>query len=689
MRFFTLFFLSTLWFGCAGDAPIDVSSCTKNGDCDAGFYCGANNFCKQDCDPAALNDGCKDGLSCDPIGRCVVSGDCASDGDCDSPPNGTCDEDALLSYANEGKCELVDGKGVCKYPSSSTLCEAGCLNDACIEECDAATCTNPPSAACDIDGVTAVTYEPAGFCENNGCSYTQIPVSCAVGCLNGECVAGGCDVQPCSTPPNDRCSGNTVYNYGEDGVCREEEGAAICDYSLDLFHCGYVGGECENAQCVGTITQLGGVVVVEYQVNPVGSFMDLTEWFEIVNTSGADIDLTNWIIRSKSTTTNDEHIIGSTGEAVPAFPAGGRLLFARAPLGGIEVDYDYPARSNGTGITFSNNTDWLRILNPAGEIVDHVFYESGSIIPGSSRKYDPTKPMTAADNDDFKSWCPSLTDAYTGAPENYGTPGEVNTPCNPDPCAGFVCEKPEDFCASNANRAVNYLADSAMCRATRFNNPFCDYQSVPTDCVDGTELCSGGACLTIPANIAKNAGDLIISEVMGNPAGRDTDREWIEIHNTTGAEISLFGMKFEAIDAGQEKQSYQILDLSAVVPANGYVVLIRDTDPLNNGGIMNAILFRGTHLKNSNYFDEGNIADPNDDIVRTLRLTSLAGVTLDESFYGNLEVFGAGIKSGISNQLKSANLNAADNDIAQNWCEGLTDYGEGGKGTPGAANDCP
>lgn len=646
-------------------------------------------MCKQDCDPTSVENTCSAGLTCDPIGRCVVDGDCAKDSDCVDTPSDKCADDALLSYAAEGKCELAGGKGTCKYAATNTICEAGCLNDACIVECVASTCNNAPAQACDIDGVTAVTYDPAGFCENNGCSYTQIPVSCAVGCLNGECVAGGCDVQPCMNPPNNRCSGKTVYTYSQSGVCTEEQGAAICDYNLDLFHCGYVGGDCEAAKCVNTITQVGGVVVVEYQVNPVGSFMDLTEWFEIVNTSGADIDLTDWVISSKSTSAiNDEHIIGSTAEAVPAFPAGGRLLFAREPLAKVDVDYGYPARSGGMGITFSNNTDWLRILNPAGEIVDHVFYESGSVIAGSSRKLDPTKPMTATDNDDFKNWCPSLTGAYTGVPENFGTPGEVNTACDPDPCAGFVCKKPEDYCNSATNVAVEYLANTAMCRATRFNNPYCDYQSVSTDCAD-TELCSAGKCATIPSTVAKNAGDLIISEVMGNPAGTDTDREFVEIHNPTGAQISLFGMRFEAVEDTIVKASYQILDISAVVPAGGYIVLVRDIDPGENGGINGGIKFSGTHLKNTNYFDEGNIGDPLDDVARILRLAAIDGTVLDDAFYGNLEVSGSGIKSGISNQLKPANLNAVDNDTATNWCEASTSYGDGGNGTPGSANLCP
>lgn len=689
MQRFLFILLSIFSISCASDGTPNLATCEGNAECKAGYYCAPDGMCKQDCDPTSLENTCKSGLTCDPIGRCVVNGDCTGDADCESPPSSRCEDDEFVSYATQGTCDLVDGKGTCTYAESSTSCDAGCLNDSCIEECEASTCTNAPAPACDIDGRTAVTYEPAGFCENNGCSYTQIPVSCADGCLNGECVAGGCDVQPCMNPPNDRCSGSTVYSYADTGVCTEEDGAAICDYNLELFHCGYVGGECEDAKCVNGVTQVGGVVIVEYQVNPVGSFMDLTEWFEIVNTSGADIDLTNWIIRSKSTSaTNDEHIIGSTGEVVPAFPAGGRLLFAREPLANVNVDYDYPARSNGLGITFSNNSDWLRILNPAGEIVDHVFYESGSILPGSSRKLDPSKPMTATDNDDFKNWCPSLSDAYTGAPENFGTPGEENTACEADPCVGFVCEKPDDFCNSSTNTAVEYLANSAMCRSTRFQNPFCDYQSASTDCSD-TELCSAGKCVTIPATIPKAAGDLIISEVMGNPAGTDTDREFVEIHNTTSAEISLFGLRFEAIEENVEKQSYQILDVNAVVPAGGYAVLVRDIDPAVNGGIQNGVRFSGTHLKNTNYFDEGDIADPLDDVTRTLRLTSIDGIILDDAFYGNLEVFGDGIKSGISNQVKPVNLNSSDNDTGSNWCEASTNYGEGGSGTPGSANICP
>ncbi len=685
-----LFVLITLFaLNCAGDATVEPTACEKNSECGAGTYCGPSLFCIQDCDPTSIENTCETGLSCDPIGRCVVGGDCVDKSDCDAGPSGTCSNGDLISYAPQGTCDFFNGKGTCNYKQSTTPCEAGCINDTCILECVASNCTNAPSPACDIDGFTAVTYESAGFCENNGCSYTQIPVSCADGCLNGACVAGGCEVQPCMNPPNDRCSGNTVYSYSDAGTCTEQEGAAVCDYNQELFHCGYSGGECEDAKCVNTVDQIGGVVVVEYQVNPVGSFMDLTEWFEIVNTSGADIDLTGWIIRSKSTSAiDDEHIIGSTGVAVPEFPAGARLLFAREPLTNVNVDYDYPARSGGTGITFSNNSDWFRILNPAGEIVDHIFYESGSAIAGSSRKYDPSKPMTVLDNDNFKNWCPSLVDPYTGSPENFGTPGEVNSACAADPCSGIICEKPDDYCKTESNTAVEYLANSAMCRVTRFNNPFCDFESVSTEC-DDSELCSQGKCVSILTNTPKAAGDLIFSEVMGNPAGTDTKREYVEIYNTTANDLSLFGLKFEAAENGVETQSFQILDSTALVEAGGYVVLVRDVDPLENGGITGGIRFSGTHLKNTNYFDEGDLADPLDDVIRTLRLTAIDGTILDDAFYGNLEEYGAGLKSGISNQLKPTNLNTSDNDTGTNWCEASTNYGDGGTGTPGNANLCP
>lgn len=684
---FSFFALSGLSFGCAGDALLDMTKCEGNKDCKAGYYC-SDDFCVQDCDPTSLKNECEAGFTCDAIGRCVVAGECTKDKDCDSPGSGKCDEANAIRYDKGGKCKINKGVGVCEYIETRIGCEAGCLNGECIEACETSKCINAPSSACAINGKTAITYEAQGFCENNGCSYTQIPVSCADGCLNGECVAGGCDVQPCTKPPKDRCSGSTVYDYGENGVCREEEGAAICDYELERFHCGYVGGDCDAAKCINKIVQVGGVVIVEYQVNPVGSYMDLSEWFEIVNTSGADIDLTNWIIRSKSTSgVNDEHIIGSTGEAVPLFPANGRLLFARAPITGVEIDYDYPARSSGTGITFSNNSDWFQILNPQNEVVDHVFYESGSIVPGSSRKYDPTKLMTATDNDNYKSWCPSLSDEYSA--QNFGTPGEVNTACSADPCLGFECVKPMDFCARGVNRAVSYLADTAQCRKTRFNNPYCDYKSSAKDCNDATELCAYGICETIPATTPKASGELIISEIMANPVGADTSREWIEIHNASGTELSLFGMHFQSIESNAVKQKYQILDVNAVVPAMGYTVLIRNTDPMGNGGVTGAYKFSGTHLKNTNYYKEGVPADPNDDVIRTLRLTALNGTLLDEAYYGNLEVKGAPIKSGISNQLQPANLNASDNDIAANWCEATTSYGEGGQGTPGAANICP
>lgn len=53
---------------------------------------------------------------------------------------------------------------------------------------------------------------------------------------------------------------------------------------------------------------------------------------------------------------------------------------------------------------------------------------------------------------------------------------------------------------------------------------------------------------TAPQN---NCGGIIISELLPNPAGSDTDNEFIELHNTSDATVSLTGCKLQTTDSSK------------------------------------------------------------------------------------------------------------------------------------------
>lgn len=652
--------LSVACSSCATDGPGDkpTQSCTENSDCDPGFYCGDDDECAQDCDPSSADPGCADGETCDSLGRCVVEGECVIDDDCDDPPEeSTCDGDALVGYSQVGTCDNENGETVCNYTETRTQCENGCFEGACSDDaCAQVVCDNPPAAVCD-DEMTLIEFSAMGTCSDGICDYMEVPTSCALGCMNGACEAGACEDEQCDMPPADECDNGTAITYADTGNCIDDEGTPICDYMPEYENCRYApNGTCNNAACEGGDPQAGGILIREYMANPTGSFNDIAEWFEVVNVSGATVDLDGWKIQSGGVGSDEEHII--TGPLT--VDAGSTLLFARTDSVPFAYDYEYD------GIALANNTDWLQLVNTSDEIVDYVFYESGAIIAGRSRKLDPSATQDVMANDDFANWCPSMGDEFTTSPSNYGTPGADNTACAADPCANFTCEAPRGFCVDGENKAVQYIDDNAMCQTSRFNNPYCDFDTMEVQCTDGAELCAFGACETIPDNVPA-AGEVIITEFIPNPDGTDTDREWFEVYNTTGAEKSLFSVVFRN-ESGANPAEYQFFDPAITIGANEYLVFVRDTDETVNGGVVGGVEYSGGNLVNG-----ASGAD-------LLSLNTYDGTVIDAVPYDNPT-------DGSSFQLSSDSLDATANDDAANWCAATTSYGDGGNGSPGAANE--
>jgi hypothetical protein len=86
------------------------------------------------------------------------------------------------------------------------------------------------------------------------------------------------------------------------------------------------------------------------------------------------------------------------------------------------------------------------------------------------------------------------------------------------------------------------------------------------------------------AAILPTAGDLVIDELLINPAGTDTSREWIEVVNVSTATLDLHQLHVAdtasdvAIDAG-------------VLAPGGLMVLGQSLDPTKNGGAPIAVSF--------------------------------------------------------------------------------------------------
>ncbi|MGB0591382.1 MAG: lamin tail domain-containing protein, partial [Myxococcota bacterium] len=196
------------------------------------------------------------------------------------------------------------------------------------------------------------------------------------------------------------------------------------------------------------------------------------------------------------------------------------------------------------------------------------------------------------------------------------------------------------------------------------------------ECGDG--VCEGDedcdTCLadcspcTTPTGV--QPGDIIITEIMNNPAiADDSVGEWVELMNTTDAEIDLMG--FTLSDNGADTH---VIDLSLPIAAGGYVVLGASGDLGLNGLLTPDYVFDGIAFGNGS------------DSV----MVWYDGVVIDEVAYDNGETFPDA--KGVSMNLSLGITDATANDDGANWCgasvESIiaiageeTDYG-----TPGAPN---
>lgn len=684
----------TLAPGCSKeDAPeAEEKRCTLDADCEMGSYCGADGVCKSDCD--AMN-ACGGGQSCTARGKCVVTAtSCQLPSDCDMPPGGArvCDGETSVVPQSIGRC-VAPSEGAmreCRYDDERQPCTAGCnvdtgeCNPVAPDPCEGVTCEMPPANSCK-DAMTLIEYGDTGSCDEGMCGYNSREVPCPTGCESGACKPGVCEATTCDTimAPMPSCvSGDptVAVTYTPLDECMVVDGAPRCFEGV-FTDCRFQGASCDAGACVDAIAQSGEVIVTEYMVEPPGEegAKFAKQWIELYNTTDAAIELRGWTVE----TATQSHVIapGMDGMGSLSIPAKTHILLSNGsdPLGdGTAPDYRYSDILLGIEGT-------LTLKNGADGTVDYLFWKRGSTTQARSRQIEAGSDLTAASNDSPDVWCPNLTD-MAGVDGAYGTPGSTNSACADDPCSLFTCgAKPADYCRTG-DTAVQYTNDMPGCQVSSFRSPYCDFAPMDMACGVDTPYCLDGACIGVPDNIPTMPGQLIITEVMGDPNGTDTDREWIEVYNTTDAELSLFTLKIEDNELDNKFSSVEILDPTAKVPAKGYAVLATNVDPAVNGGIMGAYELGTGLLKNT----------PDVDAVTglstmTLKIVTADGVVIDEAYYGTPE-------SAEAQQLSLSAYTDAGvtdfttvNDAATSVCLATIDYAMAvGKGSPGAANEeCP
>ena len=208
----------------------------------------------------------------------------------------------------------------------------------------------------------------------------------------------------------------------------------------------------------------------------------------------------------------------------------------------------------------------------------------------------------------------------------------------------------------------------------------------------------------------KPTDDQLAAALPNNPDGADTTpneghTEWFQVFKTTGNDINMDGWLL--IDASSMSNSTVIENF--VLPANSYAVFSGFNIPDAQGGVQFDYFYeykKPSFNNESSYADEGDTACPDGVVIMTGDSTLVDEVRYDYGYgeyIGNPDAGGCsdnetaagfpgmGSSSRVSFMLRvdPAIMNAADNDLAENWTYSTLTYdAEGGQlGTPGVAND--
>lgn len=178
--------------------------------------------------------------------------------------------------------------------------------------------------------------------------------------------------------------------------------------------------------------------------------------------------------------------------------------------------------------------------------------------------------------------------------------------------------------------------------------------------------------ITVTAAPTANFGDIIINEVMQNPAGGldDGSAESVEIVNLTGSGIDINGWEFQP---GGVFGSGHTFSGAPVVSPGDYYVICKNGDTGLNGGIACDYVISDMDL--------GNGAET---VSLIEGVTTIAIINYDGGPSWPDPV-GASMQYSVPNGGGGA---AAENDNGANWSAPTTsEYFTGNFGTPGAVND--
>ena len=182
----------------------------------------------------------------------------------------------------------------------------------------------------------------------------------------------------------------------------------------------------------------------------------------------------------------------------------------------------------------------------------------------------------------------------------------------------------------------------------------------------GTPGSANDSCPTSVSLSGLNAGDLVISEVMVDPASvADFRGEWFEIYNNTADTVDLNGLNV----ACGGNNGFSVSGTKRIPAGSTALLAVRNNAGIN-GGMGNVDVLYSYGDCSFQYSDSISISANG---------TTFDSVTWDSNFP---------FSSGSSMSLGV--LDTTSNDSSTNWCAATSTYGDGDSGTPGEDNEtCP
>lgn len=176
---------------------------------------------------------------------------------------------------------------------------------------------------------------------------------------------------------------------------------------------------------------------------------------------------------------------------------------------------------------------------------------------------------------------------------------------------------------------------------------------------------AAGCALSI-GGVGSGYGQIVINEIMQNPSAvNDNQGEWFELYNAGSQTVDLNTWTIK--DDGSNTFT---ISSSTEITAGGYLVFGINGTTSSNGGV----------TVDYDYPNGFSLSNGDDELV----LLDGTSTEQDRVNWDGGPNFPD--PNGASMALKATDL---DNNVGSNWCEATTSYGDGDKGTPGAANDCP